>query len=63
VVPEKSVAPNVVTAEGEMEEALGVASQEHPVFFLALAAFHTCLIMFYFPLHPTCLPPGFGSKP
>ena len=52
VVPEKSVALDVVAAEEEIEEAVGVAGQECPMVFIALVAFHTCLMVFPFPLHP-----------
>ena len=60
MVPEKSVALDVVAAKGEMEEIMGVSGQECCV-FIALAVSHTCLIMFPFPLHPNCPSPGFGS--
>ena len=52
MVPEKSVALDVVAAEEEIEEAVGVAGQECPMVFIALVAFHTCLMVFPFPLHP-----------
>jgi hypothetical protein len=51
VVPEKSVVLDVVAAEGEIEEAVGVDGQEYPMVFIALVAFHTCLMVFPFPLH------------
>jgi hypothetical protein len=38
VVPEKSVALDVVSAEGDIEEAVGVTGQECPMVFIALVA-------------------------
>jgi hypothetical protein len=46
-------------SQREEEEAMGMAVQERHV-VISLAASHTCLIMFPFPLYPTCPSPGFG---